>query len=79
MSSVQRPQTRDDYDARRARHFGLRAVARALDLSDFVELRRPQRRKREGVRAALGAGAPAGNRRLAKGMIPAERDSRPGV
>ena len=70
MSSFQKPQTPDDYEARRARHFGLRAVARALDLSDFVELRRPQRRKREGARAALGAGTPAANRLLAKGMDP---------
>jgi hypothetical protein len=68
--SSQKPQRRspDDHEARRARHYGLRAVARALGLRDFGELRRPHRRKREGARAALGAGAPAGNRRLAKGM-----------
>jgi hypothetical protein len=69
--SSQKPQRRspEDHEASRARHYGLRAVTRALGLRDFVELRRPHRRKREGARAALGAGAPAGN--------PAERDSRP--
>jgi hypothetical protein len=56
MPSLQKPQTRtlDDYEARRARHFGLRAVARALGLRNFVELRRPHRRKRERAVAALG-------------------------
>lgn len=45
--SAQKPQRRtlDDYEARRARHYGLRAVARALGLRDFVELRRPRRTK----------------------------------
>ena len=54
--SSQKPQRRisDDYEARRARHYGLRAVARALGLRDFVELRRTRRGKRESVRAALG-------------------------
>jgi hypothetical protein len=54
--SSQKPQrpTLRDYQARRARHYGLRAVARALGLSDFVELRRPRRTKRESDRAALG-------------------------
>jgi hypothetical protein len=35
----------DDYGSRRARHHGLRAVARALGLRDFVEFRRTRRRK----------------------------------
>ena len=45
--SSQKPQrpALDDHDAKRARHHGLRAVARALGLRDFVELRRPRRRK----------------------------------
>ena len=40
--SSQKPQRRisEDYETGRARHYGLRAVARALGLSDFVELRR---------------------------------------
>jgi len=50
--SSQKPQRRtlDDHEAKRARHYGLRAVARALGLRDFVELRRPRRRKRESAR-----------------------------
>jgi hypothetical protein len=54
--SSQTPQRRtsDDHEARRARHYGLRAVARALGLRDFVELRRPHRRKRKSARMALG-------------------------
>jgi hypothetical protein len=54
--SSQKPQRRtsDDYEAGRARRHGLRAVARALGLRDFVELRRPHRRKRESARAAVG-------------------------
>jgi hypothetical protein len=34
-----------DYGSKRARHHGLRAVARALGLRDFLELRRSRRRK----------------------------------
>jgi hypothetical protein len=51
--SSQKPhrRTSDDYEARRARHFGLRAVARALDVRDFVELRRPRRAKRQSTSA----------------------------
>lgn len=45
----QRPM-RHEYEARRARHYGLRAVARALGLRDFVELRRPRGAKRESAR-----------------------------
>jgi|HubBroStandDraft_1064217.scaffolds.fasta_scaffold513955_2 hypothetical protein len=54
--SSQKPQRRTsvDYQARRARHYGLRAVALALGLRDFVELRSPHRRKRKSARAALG-------------------------
>ena len=49
--SSQKPQRRtlDDHEARRARHYGLRAVACALGLRDFVELRRPRRRKQGKV------------------------------
>jgi hypothetical protein len=40
-----------EYEARRARHYGLRAVARALGLRDFAEVRRPRRAKREEARS----------------------------
>ena len=46
--SSQKPKMRlsgDDYGSRRARYHGLRSVARALGLRDFVELRRPHSRK----------------------------------
>jgi hypothetical protein len=45
--SSQKPKMRlsgDDFGSRRARYHGLRAVARALGLRDFVELRRPRSR-----------------------------------
>jgi hypothetical protein len=45
--SSQKPKMRilgDDFAARRARYFGLRAVARALGLLDFVELRHTRRK-----------------------------------
>jgi hypothetical protein len=58
--SSQKPQRRTDvYDARRARHHGLRAVASALGLRDFVELRRPRRRKRESARPWIDGMKPA--------------------
>lgn len=47
--SSQEPKMRlsgDDYGSRRARYHGLRSVARALGLRDFVESRRPRSRKR---------------------------------
>jgi hypothetical protein len=50
--SSQKPKVRilgDANESRRARHYGLRAVARALGLRDFVELRRPHRRKQESA------------------------------
>jgi hypothetical protein len=43
----------DDYGSRRARHYGLRAVARALGLRDFVALPRTRRqlnRKARGLK-----------------------------
>jgi hypothetical protein len=43
--SSRKPQRRD-YAARRAHHYGLRAVARALGFRDFGELRRPRPTKR---------------------------------
>jgi hypothetical protein len=46
--SSQKPKMRlsgDDNGSRRARYHGLRAVASALGLRDFVELRRLRRRK----------------------------------
>jgi hypothetical protein len=51
--SSQEPQGQPwaDHEARRARHFGLRAVARTLGLRDFVELRHP--RAIHSKRAAL--------------------------
>jgi hypothetical protein len=43
--SSRKPQRRD-YAARRAHHYGLRAVARALGFRGFGELRRPRPTKR---------------------------------
>jgi hypothetical protein len=56
--SSQKPQRpmRHEYEARRARHYGLRAVARALGLRDFAEVRRPRRAKREGPRGPWSRG-----------------------
>jgi hypothetical protein len=45
--SSQKPEMRifgDDYRSRRARQYGLRAVARALGIRDFVEFRRLPRK-----------------------------------
>ena len=75
--SSQTPQRRTDvYDARRARHHGLRAVASALGLRDFVESRRPRCRKREGARgpglrleAREGTQRPGCSRRTSFGSL----------
>jgi hypothetical protein len=42
---VQKPKMRLSDDDTRARYHGLRAVACALGLRDFVELRRPRRKQ----------------------------------
>jgi hypothetical protein len=54
--SSQTPQRRaaEDHEARCARHYRLREVAGALGVRDFVELRRPHRRKRKSACVALG-------------------------
>lgn len=49
LSAQKRPM-RQEYAAGRAHHYGLRAVASALGLSDLAELRRPRWAKRAGAR-----------------------------
>jgi hypothetical protein len=41
----------NDFTAKRARYFGLRAVARALGLPDFVEMRHTRRELRRRAQA----------------------------
>ena len=55
--SSQKPKVRilrDDYESWRARHYGLRAVARELGLRDFVASRRIRSSCASGSGRALG-------------------------